>query len=93
MPTMTGSCLCGGLRFEVAGEPLFQGFCQCLDCRKVGSGHYAAIGLPEQAVTVIGEYRTYGKQGDSGQMFYRHFCPTCGGMVFDKAKRCPASSS
>ncbi len=45
------------------GEPLFQGFCQCLDCRKVGCGHYAAIGMPEHAVTVIGEYRSYGKKG------------------------------
>ncbi|MFS8607616.1 MAG: GFA family protein [Gammaproteobacteria bacterium] len=86
---MKGSCLCGGLRFEAEGEPLFQGFCQCLDCRKVGCGHYAAIGMPEHAVTVIGEYRSYGKKGDSGMMIYRHFCPTCGGMVFDKGEAMP----
>ena len=43
--TMKGSCLCGGVRFGAQGEPLFQGFCQCLDCRKVGSGRAAVIGI------------------------------------------------
>jgi hypothetical protein len=87
--TMKGSCLCGALRFEATGPPLFQGFCQCLDCRKVGAGHYAAIGLPEHAVKVSGESRSYAKKGDSGKTIYRNFCPTCGGMVFDKGEAMP----
>ncbi|HEY8518815.1 MAG TPA: GFA family protein [Gammaproteobacteria bacterium] len=86
---LRGSCLCGGLRYEARGEPLFQGFCQCLDCRKVGCGHYAAIGMPEQAVTITGEYRAFAKKGDSGKLIYRHFCPTCGGMAFDKGEAMP----
>lgn len=87
--TMTGSCLCGALRFEARGEPLFQGFCQCLDCRKAGSGHYAAIGMPADAVTISGESRRYGKAGDSSHMMYRNFCPTCGSIVFDHGDGMP----
>jgi hypothetical protein len=83
---LSGSCLCGALRYESSAEPLFQGFCQCSDCNKAGTGHYAAIGLPEDAVTITGEYTAYGKPGDSGKMIYRHFCPTCGGLVFDKGE-------
>ena len=86
---LTGSCLCGALRFETTAAPLFQGFCQCTDCRKVGSGHYAAIGLPSDAVKVSGKYTTFAKPGDSGKMMYRNFCPTCGGMVFDKGDAMP----
>lgn len=86
---LTGSCLCGALRFEADAAPLFQGFCQCSDCRKVGSGHYAAIGLPEQAVKISGESRKYGKKGDSGKTIYRNFCPTCGSMVFDHGEAMP----
>jgi hypothetical protein len=89
MSTMTGSCLCGALRFEARGEPLFQGFCQCIDCRKVGSGHVAAIGMPADAVTITGESRRYGKQGDSSQMMYRNFCPTCSCVVFDHGDAMP----
>jgi hypothetical protein len=33
----SGGCLCGALRYEVEGEPLFAGYCYCADCRK-GSG-------------------------------------------------------
>lgn len=80
---MSGSCLCGALKFETTAEPLFQGFCQCSDCRKVGSGHYAAIGLPTDAVKISGESSRFGKLGESGKTIYRNFCPTCGGMVFD----------
>jgi hypothetical protein len=80
---ISGSCLCGALRFETDAVPLFQGFCQCTDCRKVGSGHYAAIGLPRDAVKISGKSTKFGKQGESGKTIYRNFCPTCGGMVFD----------
>jgi hypothetical protein len=83
---LSGSCLCGALRFATAAAPLFQGLCQCTDCRKVGSGHYAAIGLPADAVKISGKFTSYGKRGDSGKMIYRHFCPTCGSMVFDQGE-------
>ena len=64
--TMTGSCLCGALRYETTASPLFQGFCQCSDCHKVGSGKEAAIGLPADALKISGKYTTYSKKGDSG---------------------------
>lgn len=83
---LSGSCLCGALRFESSAEPLFQGFCQCSDCGKVGAGHYPAIGLPMDAVTISGKYSRYEKLGDSGKPIWRHFCPTCGGMVFDQGE-------
>ena len=80
---LTGSCLCGALRFEASGDPLFQGFCQCLDCRKVTGGRYAAIGLLETGFKAIGPSRGYSKKADSGHTITRNFCPTCGSMVFD----------
>lgn len=36
-----GSCLCGGVRFELAGTPQFINHCHCSMCRKV---HGAAFG-------------------------------------------------
>jgi hypothetical protein len=87
---LAGSCLCGALRFEATGDPIFQGFCQCLDCRKAtGSGHYAAIGMPEGAVKVTGPSRKYAKKADSGHLIERNFCPTCGSMVFDTGAGMP----
>ena len=33
--------------------------------------------------------RRYGKQGDSGQLIYRNFSPTCGSVVFDQGEAMP----
>lgn len=84
MVRLAGSCSCGGLRFEANGEPVFQGFCQCLECRKAGSGHSAAITMEKRDVTISGEFRSYERTGDSGSTVRSNFCPTCGALVFNE---------
>jgi hypothetical protein len=87
---LSGSCLCGAVRYKASGDSIFQGFCQCLDCRKAtGSGHLAGIGIPEAAVEVTGETRSFEKPADSGGIVARHFCPTCGSLMFDKSTGMP----
>jgi len=42
----TGGCLCGALRYEAEGEPLFTGHCYCTDCQKAsGSGFIPFMGF------------------------------------------------
>ena len=44
-------CACGAIRFEIAGEPLFQNDCQCRDCqRKSGTGHGSYLTFPREGV-------------------------------------------
>jgi hypothetical protein len=69
----TGSCLCGGVQFRVAGEPRRVGLCHCEDCRKTsGSAFHAYAVWPLQAFETSGITSTYGA---------RSFCPTCGSRV------------
>lgn len=69
----TGSCLCGGVQFRVAGEPRRVGLCHCKDCRKTsGSAFHAYAVWPLQAFEASGITSTYGA---------RSFCPTCGSRV------------
>lgn len=38
MPTeqvISGSCLCGAIRYSASASPLFQVHCHCQDCRKI----------------------------------------------------------
>jgi hypothetical protein len=79
----TGGCLCGALRFEADGPPLFRGHCSCADCKKAsGSGFIPFIGLPASAVRISGPSRRFTSISFRGGESVRTFCPTCGGLVF-----------
>lgn len=77
MDRVTGGCLCGKLRVAATGQPYRVGLCHCLDCRKHhGALFYAAAIYPQAAVTIEGEYASYGG---------RAFCPLCGSSVFARS--------
>lgn len=84
---VTGGCLCGAVRYELAAPMLFGGFCYCLDCRKASGSHSASMGVPLAALTVTGETRDYSRPGDSGGMVTRKFCPTCGSGIYSSGSR------
>jgi hypothetical protein len=47
MAARTGGCLCGAVRYESAGEPLFSLLCHCHDCQhQSGSAFIAAMRVP-----------------------------------------------
>lgn len=80
---VTGSCLCGGVRFTATGP--FQGFtfCHCERCRKaVGSAHSAHLFVdPKRFKWISGEKKTtlflHRRAGD----YPRRFCNRCGSPV------------
>ena len=54
MPTLqTGGCLCGAIRYESAGAPVFALQCHCRDCQKQsGAASVAAIRVPAAAFRI-----------------------------------------
>ncbi|QXQ05246.1 GFA family protein [Sphingosinicellaceae bacterium] len=79
----TGGCLCGALRYEARGEPIYTGYCYCADCRKAsGSGFIGFMGFSASAVTFTGSTLQFGSLGRSGGPAVRNSCPTCGSLVF-----------
>jgi len=79
----TGGCLCGALRYEAKGEPLFAGHCYCADCRKAsGSGFVPFMGFPSSAVLFSGQTRIFTSKAANGGNAVRNFCPICGSLVF-----------
>jgi len=86
----SGGCLCGAVRYEIDGEPMFAGHCHCRDCQKAtGTGHVSITALPRQAVEITGETRGYTVEGESGKSYTRNFCPICGSLVFGEAEAMP----
>ena len=42
----SGGCLCGAVRYEAQGEPLYAGHCYCEDCRKASGGGFIPFMRP-----------------------------------------------
>jgi hypothetical protein len=87
----TGGCLCGALRYEAEGEPMYAGHCYCSDCRKAsGSGFIPFMGFRSGAVRFSGATRKFISRAASGADAVRNSCPVCGSLVFggelDKAE-------
>ena len=78
-----GGCLCGALRYEAEGEPLYAGHCYCSDCRKAsGSGFVPFMGFASSAVRFSGEARPFVSKAANGGDATRNSCPICNSLVF-----------
>jgi hypothetical protein len=79
----TGGCLCGALRYEAEGEPLFAGHCYCADCQKAsGSGFIPFMGFASSALRISGEARPFTTKAANGGDAVRNSCPICSSLVF-----------
>jgi hypothetical protein len=82
MAELTGSCLCGGVRFAVAVPFLVVTACHCASCKKISGGIGTASGGARTEDVTILEGRelltTY--QPDEGSA--KTFCSRCGSNLF-----------
>lgn len=86
MPTITGSCLCGAIRYTSSAQPALTAFCHCRDCQKSGGGGYSVnVGVPTASLQVQGTPQVYRATGTSGQGVRRSFCSKCGSPLFTDA--------
>jgi len=71
-----GGCLCGAIRFEVRGKPLWVAHCHCFSCRRnTGAPVATFVGLSkEQFLLTQGRPATFA----SSPGVSRAFCATCG---------------
>jgi hypothetical protein len=78
-----GGCLCGAVRYEAEGGPLYMGHCYCADCRKAsGSGFIPFMGFSAATVRFSGRTRTFTSLSARGANAVRNFCPVCSSLVF-----------
>jgi hypothetical protein len=50
-----GSCLCGAVTFEVAGDLPGPDACHCSTCRKHSGHYFASTDVPKSEVSIHGE--------------------------------------
>lgn len=75
----TGRCQCGGISYEVEGEPHHSALCHCNDCRRsAGAPMVGWAMFSEDKVRVTGSPKHY----KSSEHVTRQFCGTCGTGLF-----------
>ena len=86
--TLKGSCLCGAVKYEVAGEPTRFYHCHCSRCRKAtGTGHASNLFLQPGALKWLsGEEQIRAFKVPDAKRFSNHFCATCGSRLPRQAK-------
>jgi hypothetical protein len=79
---LTGSCLCGAIRFEVTEPFLNVSACHCTSCKKISGGTGTVSGRARsEAIRILaGEELLRSFQPDEGSA--KTFCSTCGSNLF-----------
>ncbi len=80
---LTGSCLCGAVHYEIAGEILRFSHCHCGRCRKAtGTGHSTNVVLkPSSFAWTQGEESVRRYKVQESERFTTCFCNNCGGQL------------
>ena len=80
---LTGSCLCGAVKYEVAGEAKRFYYCHCSRCRKAtGTGHASNLFLQPATLTWrTGQEHIRAFKVPEAQRFTNQFCSICGGRL------------
>lgn len=90
---LTGGCLCGAVRFEVA-EPLARaGYCHCTRCqRRTGSAASVQGRVPSGGFRLVSGGELLGRfEPDGG--FHKVFCTGCGSALWSEAPDDPSIRS
>lgn len=80
---VTGSCLCGAIRFEITPPSTAFRYCHCSRCQKVtGAAHAANLFLPQkQFKWLAGEQLARRFDLPGAKRFAVSFCTQCGTRV------------
>ena len=80
---LKGGCLCGAVKYQVAGEAQRFYHCHCSRCRKAtGAGHASNLFLqPAMLTWLSGEEHVRAFKVPEAKRFTNQFCEVCGGRL------------
>jgi hypothetical protein len=83
MPSIQGSCLCGGVAFEMTGTPGRATHCHCSRCRKVrGTAHATNLFVALSEIHFVrGEELLTSYKPPDARTFTHVFCRVCGSSM------------
>jgi hypothetical protein len=79
---LRGSCLCGGVRFEVTEPFATITYCHCASCKKLSGGAATANGRVRTEAIRVFEGRELLRTYQPAEGTAKTFCAACGSNVF-----------
>jgi hypothetical protein len=91
MREISGGCLCGKVRYSATADPGVIAVCHCKNCqRQSGTAFSTIVGVPREALSVMGALKTYDDVSETGNAMHRRFCPECGSRIATDAAAFPS---
>ncbi|WP_369857856.1 GFA family protein [Candidatus Thalassolituus haligoni] len=80
---VTGSCLCGNVKYEISGQIGDIVHCHCQTCRKAhGSAFSSVAGVQNSDFKLVGDVKLGCYESSPGKN--RYFCPNCATQIYAK---------
>lgn len=81
-----GGCYCGAVRYEAAGEPVFNGQCLCRECQYIsGGGPNFSVAIPDAGFRYTKGAPKQFRRSDLENPVTREFCAECGTHMVSRA--------
>ncbi len=83
---VSGSCLCGGIKYEVEIVPNQIFNCHCQFCRKAHGADYATVAVANASTLKLTDENRLLKEHKNGIGGFRAFCSECGTRLMNYAE-------
>tara|TARA_Y100001970_G_scaffold267452_1_gene357495 strand:- start:1134 stop:1586 length:453 start_codon:yes stop_codon:yes gene_type:complete len=85
MKELSGSCVCGDVKYQIKDNPLFTQACHCKNCKKsTGSSFVIHTMIFEDDLIVKGKVSSAKLPTGSGKGYRAYFCVKCGVYLYCK---------
>lgn len=81
---LTGSCLCGDVKFRITGQLGPAVFCHCHQCQKSNGTAFATTAPVRERYFEVSNGRDRIREYESSPGKYRAFCATCGSPLYSR---------
>jgi hypothetical protein len=88
---LTGSCLCGAIRYTIDAPVKELRACHCRNCQKQSGAQGTVNAIVASAAFKItqGTPKRYSAVADSGRTLHRYFCGDCGSGIYSQRETNP----
>jgi hypothetical protein len=92
--SITGGCLCGGVRFELTEPVTSASYCHCTRCqRRTGTASSAQARIDGRTLRLLQGEELVKAWRPPGGGFEKLFCRECGGQLFSRSPDDPQRMS